>query len=139
MYPAKNTPNKTQNKKIGNFGEEIAARYLTRRGFKILQRNYLKKCGEIDIIARFNKRIHFIEVKTVSYETKAMLQQAVTHETWRPENNVHPQKIKKISRAIECWLSEELWDGDWQIDVLAVRIVPRETYATIKYIDNVIF
>ena len=47
-------------------------------------------------------------------------------------------KIKKLSRAIESWLSEYKWDGKWQIDVVAVRIVPRETFATIKIIENVI-
>ncbi len=130
---------KTDNKKTGNIGEEIAARYLERKGFQIINRNYLKKWGEIDIVTRATSgKVHFVEVKTVSYETRQDLQQAVTRRTWRPEENVHPLKLKKLQRAIESWLSEHKYPGEWQIDVAAVRIVPREKYATVKYIPNVI-
>jgi putative endonuclease len=129
---------KSHNKKIGNIGEEIATRYLLKKGFTILERNYLRKWGEIDIVVQRHKVIHFVEVKTVSYETKQDLQYAVTHGTWRPEENVHRFKLKKLSRAIESWLVENATDYQYQIDVVAVRYVPRETYATLKYIPNVI-
>lgn len=132
-------PNKKlRNKIVGNYGELITANHLKRKGFTLLEMNYLRKWGEIDVIVQKDKKIHFVEVKTVSYETKADLERAVTHGTWRPEENVHAYKIKKLSRAIESWLADNNWVGDWQIDVAAVRIVPRETYATIKIIDNVI-
>ena len=81
--------------------------------------------------------MHFIEVKTVSYETKQQLQAAVTRRTWRPEENVHQYKLIKLQRAIESWLIEKQYDGEWQIDVVAVRLVPREKYATAKFIPNV--
>jgi putative endonuclease len=129
---------KQQNKVIGAKGEYIAARYLEKQGFAIVGQNYLKKWGEIDLITKRDGVVHFVEVKTVSYVTKADLERAVSYGTWRPEENVHAYKIKKLSRAIESWLLEYKWDGKWQIDVAAVRIVPRETFATIKYIDNVI-
>ncbi len=129
---------KSQNKQIGAWGEQITARHYKDRGFKLLGMNYLKKWGEIDVIAQKDEIVHFIEVKTVSYETKTDLERAVAHGTWRPEENVTAHKIKKLSRAIESWLGENKWDGKWQIDVVAVRIVPRETFATIKIIDNVV-
>jgi putative endonuclease len=129
---------KHKNKQIGNWGETIATNYLRKHEFEILERNYLKKWGEIDVIAKKAGKVHFVEVKTVSYETKTLLNLAVTHDTWRPEDNVHPYKIKKLVRAIESWLAERNWIGDWQIDVASVRIVPRETYATIKIIENIV-
>jgi len=129
---------KAQNKKIGAWGEQITAKHYEKAGFTIIAMNYLKKWGEIDVIAKKDQKIHFIEVKTVSYETKDNLEQAVSHGTWRPEENVTDFKIKKLSRAIESWLSENRWDSKWQIDVVAVRIVPRETFATVKIIDNII-
>jgi putative endonuclease len=129
---------RAQNKEIGAKGEALTANYLTKQGFQVIGRNYLKKWGEIDVIAQKSGRIHFIEVKTVSYETKDQLRKAVSYGTWRPEENVHAEKIKRLSRAIESWLLEHNWQGDWQIDVAAVRIVPRETYATIKIIPNII-
>jgi len=129
---------KLQNKITGNLGEKVVANYLARQDFEILGMNYLKKWGEIDIIAKKDDKIHFVEVKTVSYETKVELEQAVARGTWRPEDNVHALKLKKLSRAIDTWISDYKWSGDWQIDVAALRIVPHETYATIKYLDNVI-
>lgn len=126
----------------GAYGEEIAQKHLIRQGFKIVSVNYLKKWGEIDIVARettpVQEIVHFIEVKTVSYETKQDLETAVARGTWRPEENVHETKLKRLNRAIESWLIEYEYEGAWQVDIAAVRIVPREKYATIKYIDNVI-
>ncbi len=123
---------------IGACGEKIAENYLKKQNLTIIELNYLKKWGEIDIVARGTDRMHFVEVKTVSYETKQQLQSAISRGTWRPEENVHTQKIRKLNRAIESWIMESEYLGDWQIDVVAVRLVPREKYATIKYIPNVI-
>jgi putative endonuclease len=132
------SPKKKNNKLIGNYGEEIAAKYLSAKGFEILDRNYLKKWGEIDIVTRRTGTIHFVEVKTVSYETKQQLTDSVSRGTWRPEDNVHAYKIKKLSRAIESWLMERRYEGEWQIDVVAVKLVTREKYATVKYLPNII-
>jgi putative endonuclease len=130
---------KHNNKAVGAWGEQIATRYLQNQGFIIIDRNYLKKWGEIDIVARgTDQNVHFVEVKTVSYETKEYLLQAVARRTWRPEENVHPFKLRKLNRAIESWVQEKDYVGDWQIDIAAVRIVPREKYATVKLISNVI-
>jgi putative endonuclease len=138
----KQSHKKGERNKIGSYGEDIAAKYLKRLGHKIIERNYLKKWGEIDIVSRETTDnrdiIHFIEVKAVSYGTKQDLEKAVSYGTWRPEENVHPGKIQKLHRAIESWLSENHCKSEWQIDVAAVRVVPREKYATVKYIPNVI-
>ncbi|MFW6210326.1 MAG: YraN family protein [Patescibacteria group bacterium] len=123
----------------GALGEQLAGQFLMERGFSILAQNYLKPWGEIDIIAEKSQLIHFIEVKTVSYETKAALQTAISRGTWRPEENVHHTKLARMHRAIESWLASQSADFiAWQIDILAVRVVPREKYATIKYLPNVI-
>jgi len=56
-----------QDKKIsGNLGEDLAARYLRKNGFKILKRNFQNKIGEIDILARNKSDIVIVEVKTKS-------------------------------------------------------------------------
>lgn len=51
-------------KEIGDWGEQLAATYLEQQGFRILERQYRTKSGEIDIIARSGKTIVFVEVKT---------------------------------------------------------------------------
>lgn len=128
---------------IGAYGEEIAAKYLKRKGFRVIDRNYLKKWGEIDLVARetIGKTdiVHFVEVKTVSYETRVHLERAVAGGAWRPEEQVTSHKLRKLHRAIESWLCDRSYHGDWQIDVLAVRIVLRESEkaAQVTYIPNI--
>jgi putative endonuclease len=138
----KQTNKKGQKNKIGAIGEQMAADYLRKKGFEILEENYLKKWGEIDLVARENGKNHttirFIEVKTVSYETKQGLRAAISHGTWRPEENVHYRKIQRLNRAIESWLAENEYSGEWEIDIIAVRVVTREKYATIKYLPGII-
>jgi putative endonuclease len=125
---------------IGKIGEDIAAMWVQKLGHAVIERNYLRKWGEIDIISRETAgKLHFIEVKAVSYETKQALDWAVSHGTWRPEENVHQNKQNRLKRAIQTWLSENKYEGDWQIDVLAVAVVPREKYAKVRLLDNVAF
>ncbi len=124
---------------IGKIGEDIASEWLIRAGYVLIERNYLKKFGEIDIVARETNIIHFIEVKTVSYETIPDLNRDVSHETWRPEDNVHDNKVRRLKRVIETWLFERKYKGKFQIDIVTVRLVTREKYARIKMIANVVF
>lgn len=134
-HKAKNT---AEHIETGQIGEKLTTQYLINQGFDLVARNYRKKWGEIDVVVSKDNKIHFVEVKTVSYGTKHDLNNAVSYGTWRPEENVHPFKLKKLSRAIESWLLEHKYEGEWQIDVAAVRIVPRETFSTIKIIENII-
>jgi putative endonuclease len=125
------------NKQTGDMGERVAATYLSRRGHTIINRNYRVPQAEIDIVSRCNKVIHFVEVKTVSYETKADLVASLHTEDWRPEDQVHQAKLRKLGLGAEAWIRNHQYTGNWQIDVAAVRVVPRETYATVNLIANV--
>jgi len=125
---------------IGKIGESVASHWLANRGYRILERNYRKKFGEIDIVAReTTDTLHFIEVKAVSYETRTLLEWAVSHETWRPEEMVHRHKQIRFMRTIEAWLLEHPEEFKYQIDIFTVRLVPREKYAQVKILDNIVF
>ena len=132
------TQNKLTTKEVGNLGEQIAAQYLTNHGYQILAKNYQKKYGEIDLIGEKAAQVHFVEVKTVSYETKRALEWAVSHETWQPEEQVHQFKLHQIHKVLEVWLAEHNYQGNWQIDVAAMQLVPREKLAVVKHIENII-
>ena len=58
----------SKKQKIGEIGENIACKFLVKQGFSILDRNYTKKWGELDIVARKYDKLYFIEVKSVSGE-----------------------------------------------------------------------
>lgn len=124
-------------KEIGDLGESLACKYLQNKGYTILDRNFWRKWGELDIVCKKNNKIHFIEVKTLSYLQKRDLEWAVTHETWRPEEQVHKFKLHQIEKALNTWLEVNNCPDDWQIDVVGVRIVPRETFCSINYIENI--
>ena len=65
--------NRTEKRRVGDMGESLAADWLKRQGFKILDRNYLTKFGEIDIVGKKDGKIVFFEVKTVTQETKIIM------------------------------------------------------------------
>jgi putative endonuclease len=55
---------KNRNKELGDFGEKIARKILIEKGYEIIELNYRTKFGEIDIIAKENNVLIFVEVKT---------------------------------------------------------------------------
>lgn len=126
----------SNSQKIGELGEDIACKFLMKQGFSVLERNYTKKWGEIDIIAEKDDKRYFIEVKSksvssldfVSYET-----------TGRPEENMHPWKMKRLRRVVETYLiSKRLGAVDWQFDLLIVYLDLEERKARVKKVENVI-
>lgn len=128
---------KAQHLQTGELGEDLALHYFEQRGFALIERNYRKKWGEIDLILERAEKIHFIEVKAVSYETREALDRAVSHGTYRPEERVHEKKLARLSRAIQTWLLKNGEGRDFQLDVCTVRIVPHETYAIVDVIERV--
>lgn len=144
---------KTDKQKVGEIGENVACRFLMKHGFEIIERNYWKKWGEIDIIAKsFAKAplhegrgsreqgreiIRFIEVKTVSCKTL----DSVTHETdaYRPEDNIHPWKLKRLSRTIQTYLLEKGNDDiEWQFDVIAIYLDMSNKKARVNFLEDII-
>lgn len=68
---------RSSNLAVGMIGEELAVRYLKKKGFKILSKNYRAGRTEIDIIAQKKDKIHFVEVKTRLNTKKGMPYEAV--------------------------------------------------------------
>lgn len=129
-----------------------------KHGYTILEENYTKKYGEIDLIAQKGQNLHFIEVKSlVSHETKQNVPRetgtAVTHETnspgihesgkpvsyetYNPLENVHPMKLKRLSRVIQVYLVTHETQ-DWQFDVITVSINQKDRVGRIKHFQNII-
>ena len=127
-------------KKIGEKGESIAGEFLEGKGFTILARNYLKKWGEIDIVAKKGKILRFVEVKTVSRDLSGVSRENVSRVTgeYRAEENVHPWKIKRLHRAIESYLLEHNLDNEWQIDVVAIDLDLSNKKAKVRFIENIV-
>lgn len=95
-------------KEYGNCGEDIAAEFLKKSGYRIIERNYRRKCGEIDIIAAKAGVCYFIEVKA-------------KHDTGfsTPADNVNYRKRRHIADAAMIWLAE---NGDMLTGFLVAEV-----------------
>ena len=87
-------------KRFGNAGESLAAAHLQRQGYKILERNYRSKLGEIDIIARDNRTVVFIEVKTRGSKRFGHPKYAVTADKRRKISQVALYYLKTTRQSI---------------------------------------
>ncbi len=123
MYNKKFSKEPTERQKTGQIGEDIACKWLEKQGYTVVERNYLKKWGEIDIIAHKNRKLHFIEVKSISRDLSD-----VTHVTssddYRAEDNIHPWKLQRLGRAVQSYLLDRdvSDETDWQFDIITVHI-----------------
>ena len=113
-------------KKTGDRGEEYAAAYLRKHHCKILERNYRKPFGEIDIIARKKNTYLFVEVKTRR-----------CNPVERPIDAVDYRKQQRILRTAMTYIYENHVDADYRCDICEVYIDP-ETLELLKinYFEN---
>jgi len=127
---------KTEKRALGDIGENVACAYLQKHGFEIVKRNYLRKWGELDIVARKSNVIHFVEVKSVSLGHSSSTGEARVPQV-RAEENMHPGKIKRLGRIIQTYLLEKRLDMDWQLDLALVKIDESSRKATVELIQNI--
>ncbi len=111
------------NQYIGQLGENIAVRYLSDKGFEVIERNFRQKWGEIDIIAQKGGVLHFVEVKSIQG-------------SYRAEENVHAQKIKRLKRTILTYLNGK--DVEFEFSVLVVHIDLKKKTQRVESIENII-
>jgi putative endonuclease len=123
-------------KEIGLLGEKIAEKFLKKKGYQILDKNYSSKFvsgplqGEIDIISKKEDIISFIEVKTL-----------IDSQGFLPEDKVNLPKQKKILKTAENWLMGKKipLDSKWQIDVVSIEIKSDSKKATVRHFQNAVF
>ena len=95
------------NRSKGSWGEERAARYLCLRGYRILEKNYRCRFGEIDLIARRGGYLVFIEVKLRKDARFAEAREFVGH-----------AKQERILKTAQLWLQEHEYDLQPRFDVI---------------------
>lgn len=94
-------------KKIGQVGENIAARIIKQQGYTIIERNFKRRIGEIDIIAEKNGALVFFEVKT-AYLREG---EPKSFQWVYLEEKIHPKKQGKIRRVAMLYLAEKRIDS----------------------------
>ncbi|RKD34417.1 YraN family protein [Thermohalobacter berrensis] len=110
------------NRITGIIGEKIAAKYLTKNKYKVLEKNYKNKIGEIDIIAKKDKTIIFIEVKT-----RKNLNYGYPYEA------VNKRKRNKIINTAYCYIRQnKLNNTQYRFDIVEVYLNKKEKINHIK-------
>ncbi|MBI2466150.1 MAG: YraN family protein [Candidatus Sungbacteria bacterium] len=151
--------NSPQHLKIGKMGENIACKYLKNKGYKIIERNFKRKWGEIDIICSKkepitgllcstwnnnntveniknvlrgtnNLKLVFVEVKTLK-----------NNNLLEPEDNLTSEKQRKLIRTCQLYISEKNIDPDieWRIDAILIVLDFVRKKAKIKHLKGVIY
>lgn len=106
-------------KGTGALGENIAVQFLQKKGYTILERNYSKPWGEIDIIALRNNVVRFVEVKAVRVPEGALSRE---NGDYFPEEQIHAAKLQKIVRTAELYMSGKGDAREYQIDAVGVLL-----------------
>ena len=103
-----------QKKELGKKGEDLALRFLKRKGYKIVERNYVCKMGEMDIIAQEKDTLVFVEVKTRTSTAFGPPQLAV--------NSAKQMQLSKV--ALNFLKEKRLEDIKARFDVVAIVLRP---------------
>lgn len=114
-------------KRLGQIGEELACTYLLNHKYQILERNFQKRYGELDIVAVKDNILVFVEVKT-----------RIGRKFGLPEEAVTPRKLAEIKQTAYYYklLHPELPES-MHIDVIAIELETDETLKAFRHIPNV--
>jgi len=120
----------TRKSEIGKKGEDLAASYLISKGYKIIERNFRKAWGELDIIAIDKKGILvFIEVKAMRQQIAGL----------SPEDNLTKAKLIKLKRTASMYVGFQenlVKESAWQIDLVAIDF-SNEGNHRIRHYENI--
>ncbi|MFA5933099.1 MAG: YraN family protein [Microgenomates group bacterium] len=111
----------------GNIGEDLAVKYLQKQGYKILEKNYRIRGGEIDIVASDKEYLVFVEVKTRS-----------SHEYGLPVEAITFWKIKHLLKTAQFYLQKIKWgDKPYRLDFISVDFANSKNDPEITLIKNI--
>jgi putative endonuclease len=118
-----------EGQKLGRYGEMLACEFLARRGYKIIDKNFRTRGGEIDIIAREGAVLIFVEVKT-----------RTNNKFGEPEEAIDFYKQNKLAKTAEYYLAyRDAPETDYRIDSIAIEVDLRNKKAKIRHKKDIFF
>lgn len=115
-------------KDTGILGEKLAKDFLKKKGYRILETNYRCHEGEIDIVARQNEYLVFVEVRTKS-----------NLDFGTPEESITATKMRHLERAADHYKQNHVNSpANWRIDLVAVELDASNKLKRIDIIENAI-
>ena len=114
-------------KKLGQWGESVAARHLEAKGYEIIARNWRCRQGEIDLVAQAGEELVFVEVKTRR-----------GRDMGTPEEALTPHKSRKLLQLGQLYVAAHDPDADWRIDLVAVELDKMGKLLRCEHIPNAV-
>jgi len=113
---------------IGAHGEELAAKHLAAKGYRLLDRNWRWRQGEIDLVAEKGGEIVFVEVKARR-----------SHSFGTPEEAVTLAKQRKLIRTAQAYLLRQgKPQARWRIDVIALDLNVEGEVVRLEHLENAV-
>lgn len=124
-----------EHNQIGKIGEQIAQTFLMKHGFSVLEVNYHTRYGEIDIIAKKDKKLRFVEVKSVKVQGLKFTETLRV----RPEDNLTRAKWHKIRISVETYLRHRnvTHETPFQIDLACVYVDQAAKQGKVVLMENI--
>ena len=117
-----------ERRQLGKHGEEMARRHMENNGYTIVESNYRTGSGEVDLIARSDGVLTFVEVRTRRGAKFGS-----------PEESITPDKRAHLVAVAQEYLAEnDLQNVEWRIDVVAVELSPRGKFLRLDVIENAV-
>ena len=111
----------------GGQGEDLACKYLEKMGYKILERNYRIRGGEIDIVAKDKDTLVFVEVKA-----------RWSHEYGLPSESMTPWKIRYLLKTAAFYVQKVNWGNkEYRLDFVSIDFADSKEDPKIELIKNI--
>ncbi len=112
---------------LGKTGETIASNYLQKKGYRIIDRNFKARYGELDIICIHKNTLVFVEVKT-----------RIGTEFGLPEESVTPKKLREVIQTAQYYiLSHAGLPESLRIDVIGIELDEDDKIVYFNHIESV--
>ena len=124
-----------EHNEIGQIGEKLTKEFLMKQGFEVLEQNYRVRQGELDIVAKKDGILHFVEVKSIKVRDCNNIEGLAI----RPEDNFTFQKWLKTKKAFQIYMFEKGISPEFphQVDLACVYIDLEKREGRIRIIQNV--
>lgn len=125
-----------EHNKIGEIGEKLTKTFLMKHGFKVLETNYRGKYGEIDIVAKKDNRLRFVEVKTIKVRGVGETEYLKVV----PTDNLTRDKWRHIAISAEGYLKHRAVTHEtrWQIDLACVYLDTETRQGRVVLMENIL-
>jgi putative endonuclease len=118
----------TRRQEVGKIGEKLATKFLKKRGYRILEKNFHCRGGEIDIIAHHRDYLVFVEVRTKT-----------TVDFGSPEESITHNKKQRLTAAALTYINTHPnLPPLWRIDVVALELDDKGKAKRIEIIEDAI-